>query len=460
MQTQTFLRQPLAAVIVFAFSGATHATPVVRSATADNLNLAAAWVGDPPALPTTANTATWNSSSTLANTLGANLTWGALDTSAASGAVVIAGNNNLLLDHATDASTVFATGANNFTWGATPATGGLFHIYGAPGNASTAQGATFSGSGTVTIGGTGIKNWSSFSSTNGVTHINFTGTLALRGAAIPGVGTLPGNWLALGGGGGDAANPGTTVQTGAFALDLGDESSCGAFILTQGFNNQALKLTSLGGTGSVRADWGIGAPVSNRTIELDQAGDTTLSGSLLAHNGSGQRRNVTLVKKGAGSLTLAGALGTSGGTASLNFDLQAGKIQLGNGGGTPTFVGTLDAAASTFAVGAGTELVFDRSGAFNWPYRHSGSGTIRLKAEFGNIAFTGNSSSFAGSVIVEQGSLRMGPSLGAATLTVKSGALLFMATAATGGTSQVGALTLEDGSESDFRIGANRDQLV
>lgn len=436
------------------------ATPVVRSATADSLNVTTAWIGDPPTLPTTSNTATWDAASTLTNTLGANLTWGALNTSAASGAVVIAGASNLLLDHTTDTSTVLATGANNFTWGATPPTGGTFHINGAPGNASTAQGATFSGSGTVTIGGTGTKNWSTNASTNGVTHINFTGTLALRGAAIPAVGTLPGNWLALGGGGGDLANPGATAQTGSFALDLGDDTSCGAFILTQGFNSQALKLHRLSGTGSIRADWGIGAPLSNRSIELDQADDTTLSGSLLAHNGSGQRRNVHFVKMGSGTLTLAGALGTSGGTASLTFDLQGGKVQLGTGGGTPTFVGGLDSAAATFAVGSGTELVFKRAGSFTWPFAHSGAGTIRLQEELGNIAFTGNSAAFTGNVIVEQGSLRIGPSLGAGTLTAKSGTYLAVASAAARGTSLVGGLVLEDGSESDFRIGTTHDKLV
>ena len=179
-----------------------YAVDRTRTATADTLNLAAAW--NPAGAPTTADLLLWDASSTLSNTMGANVTTGGINISSAVGAVSIAGANNLLLDHSTDANTVLATGANDFTWGAA-ATGGNFNINGAgPTTSSTATGATFSGSGTVTISSTGTKNWSTNSNNNnGVTNLNFTGTLALRGATIPAVGTLPGNWIALGGGGGE-----------------------------------------------------------------------------------------------------------------------------------------------------------------------------------------------------------------------------------------------------------------
>jgi autotransporter-associated beta strand protein len=431
------------------------AAPIVREANSDNLNLGSAWVGTTP--PGTADTATWNAASTLANTLGGNPTWGALDTGAASGAVSIGGANTLTLDHATAADTVFAAGANNFTFGAA-AIGGTFNIIGATPNTSTAQGATFSGSGSVTLSSTGTKNWSSQSSSNGVTEIAFTGTLALRGAAIPALGSLSGNWLALGGGGGDLGNPGAVTQTGAFALDLGDAASCGSFILTHGFNSKVLSLKRLSGTGSIRADWGIGGPTSNRGIELDQADDTTLTGSILAHNGSGQRRNINFTKKGAGKLTLAGALGTSGGLASLNFDLQGGVIQLGDSGATPVFVGTMD-AASTFAVAAGAELRFMRTGAFSWPYVHGGAGTIRLAEPAGAIAFTGASPAFAGSVAIDAGSLRPGPDLGTAAMSVAAGATLAAGLPATNGLSKIGSVALADGSASAFRLGAASDRI-
>ena len=435
-----------------------HATPIGRNNTANALNQVAAWSSG--SLPNTANTATWDAASTLVSSMGGNNTWGGLDITAASGPVSFTGANILLLDHGTDANTVFNTGANNFTWGAA-AVGGAFNINGAAGStSSTGIGATFAGSGVVTLSSTGTKNWSTNGTSNGVTKVDFTGTLALRGAAIPAIGGLAGNYLVFGGGGGAASDPGTTVQTGSFALDTGDSSTCGSFILTHGWSGQFLKLNSLQGTGSIRTDWGISAGTQTRGIELDQAGDTTFSGSILAHNGSSQRRNVSFVKKGAGTITLAGALGASSGSASLKFDLQAGKIQLGNGGATPTIVGPLDTATATFAIGSGSELVFKRTDTFNWPYIHSGAGTIRLDQPGGNIVFTGNSASFAGNVLVNQGALRLGPSLGSASVTAEAETIISPGLTAAAGTSSIGSLVLKDLSESDYRIGTISDKIT
>jgi len=334
-----------------------YAVDRTRTATTDNLNLAAAW--NPAGAPTTADLLLWDASSTLSNTMGANFTAGGINISSAAGAVSIAGVNTLLLDHSTDANTILATGANNFTWGAVAA-GGAFNINGAgPSTSSTATGATFSGSGTVTISSTGTKNWSTNGTSNGVTNLNFTGTLALRGATIPAVGSVTTNWIALGGGGGAASDLGTVVQTGSFALDTGNATSCGCLILTQAWSGQFLKLNRLQGTGSIRADWGISAGTQTRGIELTQADDTTFAGSILAHNGSNQRRNVSFVKKGVGALTLTGALGTSGGTASLHFDIQAGTLQLGNGTNNIVYQNAANwDAASSFIVGSGATLRF------------------------------------------------------------------------------------------------------
>ncbi len=455
MKTRFFLLALLATL-----PSAASAAPITRSSTADALNTTTAWVGG--VLPTTANTATWDASSTLDNTLGANLTWGGLDVSAAAGAVSIAGNNNLVLDHSTDASTVFNTGATDFTWSAVPATGGTFTIRGTAPNTSTAQGATFAGSGTVTIGGTGTKNWSTDGS-NGVTQINFTGTLALRGATIPGVGVLPGNWLAFGGGGGAASDAGTTVQTGSFALDTGDASSCGALILTQGWSGQYLKLNSLSGTGSIRADWGISAGTQTRGIELDQAGDTVLSGSILVHNGSSQRRNVSFVKKGAGTLTLTGGLGsqaTAGGAvASLNFDIQGGTLQWGDGTTNVTFVNAANwDAASTLVIGGAGTFRIAASGGFNFSRKITG-GTGTFEVTSGDVAASADNSLFAGSTVVAGGSLRLGPSLGSGTVTVKENASISAGLPAANGTSVVASLVLETGTQSTFRLGATSDKI-
>ena len=435
-----------------------------RNASVANLNLGTAWSSG--TVPGTGDVALWDASSALTNTMGANNTWGGLNISAASGAVAIGGANTLLLDHSTDLNTVFNPGANNFTWGAA-GTGGSFNINGAAGStSSTAQGATFAGSGLVTISSTATKNWSTNGTSNGVTNVTFSGTLALRGATIPAVGSLTGNWLALGGGGGAASAIGTLTQTGAFALDTGDATSCGNYILSQGFSGQFLKLKNLQGTGSIRADWGISAGTQTRGIELDQSGDTVLSGSILAHNGSSQRRNVTLLKKGTGKLTLTGGLGTSGGVASLNFDIQAGALQLGDGATNPIFVNAASwDAASTFNVAAGAKLRFMSSSNFTWTRALTGgTGTVEITSDGdpfeGSVTFTANNSAFGGNVDLLAGSLRIGPNLGSGSLTLRSGTSFTCALAATNGTSQVGSLVLEGGTESDFRLGTINDSIT
>ncbi len=449
-----------ATVTTFAIFTLHASADQTRSATADTLDQAAAWVTT--TLPTTADVALWEASSTLANTMGANTTWGGLNVSAASGPVSIGGANTLLLDHSTDLNTVFNTGATTFTWGA-DATTGIFNIAGAAGStSSTAQGATFSGSGLVTLSSTGTKNWSNVATTNGMTNVSFTGTLALRGASIPAIGSLSGNWLAFGGGGGAASDPGTLTQAGAFSLDTGNASTCGSFILTHAFNGQFLKLNSLQGTGSIRTDWGVSAGNQTRGIELDQATDTVFSGSILAINNQGQRRDIAIVKKGAGKLTLTGGLGTSTtGAASLNFDVQAGAIQLGDGVTNPIYVNPTGwDQASTFNLASGAKFIFATSANFTWSHRiTSGTGTVDINAA-GNVAFSANNSGFGGDVNLISGSLSMGPNLGTGKLTVKNGTFISSGLSGTNGTSQVGALALEDSTESDYRLGLVNDKIV
>ena len=450
-----------AAMILAAVSSAN--ADQTRNATANNLNLGAAWVSG--TAPLTGDVALWDATSALTNVIGAAQTWGGLNTSAAVGAVGVTGAFALTLDHSTDANTVFNVGANDFTWGAA-GVAGAFNINGAAGStSSTAQGATFAGSGLVTISSTGTKNWSTNGTANGVTNITFTGTLALRGAPIPTAGTLPGNWLALGGGGGAASAVGTLSQTGSFALDTGDATSCGALILTQGLSGQFLKLNSLRGTGSIRADWGVSAGTQTRGIELDQAGDTKLSGSILVHNGNAQRRNVSLVKKGVGTLALTGGLGSASGTASLNFDIQAGALQLGDGTTNPIYVNAASwDSASTFNIASAAKLRFMASAGFTWSRAITGgSGKIEITSDGdpgeGNVTFTANNSAFAGNVEVLAGSLRIGPNLGTGTLTVKNGTFISVGLPTTNGVSQVGALVLEDNTQSDFRLGATNDRI-
>lgn len=449
----------------------------IRSATADNLNVAGAWVDG--SVPVAADIATWNASSTLANTLAAGQTWGGLNLSAASGAVSIGGAFNLTLDHSTDASTILNTGAQNFTWG-TDGAGGQLNLIGAlsataPGNGNVNPGATFAGGGVVTLSSTGTKNWSTSGSAtngaNGMTHVSFTGTLRLRGATTA-IEALGGNWLAFGGGGGTTGVPGAVTQTGAFHLDTGDAASRGDFILTNGINDKSLELASLSGTGNLRADWGVGATLSERGVHINQASDTVFAGGIYTHNGSGQRRNITITKDGAGTLVFTGRLGSSQGTAGnpagLSFAINGGVWQMGDGNENPS--APLNAAnwdsASTFSIGAGGTLRFMANATeYVWDRPLSGIGALVIASDGttgeGKVALTAlDSSSFTGTTTVQAGRLRIGGDLGGSAVTVASGAGI-----APGGITQpsagfVKSLTLAGGSSSEFRAGTMYDELV
>ena len=447
----------------------------LRSATGDSLNSVGAWVDG--SIPTTGDIATWDASSTLANTIGAAQTYGGLNISAANGPVAITGAFPLTLDHTTDANTFFDVGATDFSWG-TSGVAGAFNIVGAlsavaPGNGNTGTGATFSGSSVVTLSGTGTKNWSTSgnatSGANGVTNLNFTGTLRLRGATTA-VETLTANWLALGGGGGTTGVAGAVTQTGAFHLDTGDAASRADFIVTNGFNDKTLELLSLSGTGSIREDWGVGATLSNRSVRVSQSTDTVFAGGIYSHNGSGQRRNLTLTKEGSGKLTFIGRLGVSQTAANtvstLNFFINGGVWQMGDGTENPSahFNPNNWDPASTFSIGsAGTLRFMAAAATYTWDRPLTGSGRIEIvndgTAGEGNVVFSANNGAFTGTTDVQAGSLRVGPALGSGSLLVRNGALISPGMAATNGTSEIGSLVLEGNSRSEFRLGATPDKF-
>jgi autotransporter-associated beta strand protein len=452
----------------------------LRSATADNLNTIGAWADG--SIPTTADIATWNAASTLANTIGAGQTYGGLNLTAASGPVGITGAFNLSLDNATDANTVLDVGANDFSWG-TAGAGGQLNIIGAllavaPGTGNTGTGATFAGSSVVTISSTGTKNWSTSgngtSGANGVTNVTFTGTLRLRGATTA-IETLGGNWLALGGGGGTTGVPGAVTQTGAFHLDTGDATSRGDLILTNGFDDKTLQLASLAGTGSIRADWGPSAPssVANRTVRIDQSTDTVFAGGFYSHsNGTAanqQRRNASIIKEGTGKLTFIGRMGTSNNAnlSSLNFAINGGVWQMGDGTENPSNhlnPSTWD-TASTFAVGSSGTLRFMANATeYTWDRALSGTGAIEITNDGtpgeGNVALNGNHINFTGTTTVSAGRLRIGGNLGASPVSVAAGAAIAVGNTATVGTGFVKSLALASGSASTFRAGLTHDQLI
>lgn len=444
------LRQNL--LLLALLSGSAFAAPIVRTNTADALNLTAAWTGG--VLPSAAGSvATWNASSTLVNTLGANLTWGGLDVSSASGAVTISGANGLTFA----AGSTMTVSGNNLTIGNKDA--GTLNL----GN------VTLTGSAKLTFNKTADTGTTNFNAANALA---FNGTLALRGGTPS---TTP---AAMQGGTGrfwlNSVNGSQAAGT-AFALDTGTSATDGQdFIIgdwdaTSG--NRRLTLSSLTGFGTIRTDAGV---TGTRNLIVDQATDTVFNGMLLSHASTANPnavRRISFEKKGTGSLTLAGFVGkqtASAGASASDVDLtvtagtlvltaantrtgattigSSGTLKVGNGGANSLLGGS--------AVTNDGSLVFNYGSGATVTYAGlvSGGGSV-TKQGAGLLALTA-SSTYSGATTIEQGTLRIGGHLDSSAATVKARATLATGLQASSGAGYVKALTLESGTSSTFRIGS------
>ena len=431
-------------------TGASHGQDF-RSATADNLNVGGAWVDG--TAPGGAETAAWNATSNLINTLGGNLAWAGLNVSAASGAVSIIGTNTL-------AAGAMNLGANNLSLTTSTANNSLNFT-------------SLTGSGNLTISnGTANLGMATFNTANA---LNFTGTLTLRGGtATTSAGTAGTHFMYLGRAGiTQAASTAFALDTGATATNAKD------LILDSGvWGGQTLHLTSLSGFGALRRDSGAGGSVL-ATVEVNQATDTVFNGMVLSHTAGNNTdiRRLALIKNGAGSLTLAGLVGkqtaSAGGNAS-DVDLTVsggtlvltgtntrtgattinagGTLQAGNGGTTGLIAGNGVTNNGSLVFNYGTGAVISAANAI------SGSGTISKKGA-GTLVLTG-ASTVTGATTVEGGTLRLAGDLGTSPVTVQSGANLTAGPIAAPGTGYVKSLTLAGGSTSAFRVGSSFDQVV
>ncbi len=133
----------------------------------------------------------------------------------------------------------------------------------------------------------------------------------------------------------------------------------------------------------------------------------------------------SLIKAGMGTLTLTGANTYTGGTT-----VNAGTLQLGNGGTGGSIVGDVRIApAGTFAFNRGDNFAF--GGVF------TGGGALDMKGA-GRVDLTGNSAAFAGTTNINAGTLSVNGALGGA-LNVMSGGRLQ-------GTGTVGTTTIASGA--------------
>jgi autotransporter-associated beta strand protein len=235
------------------------------------------------------------------------------------------------------------------------------------------------------------------------------------------------------------------LQTSGNALDpLTSVTINGGFL--QVFTNQTIG--SVGGAGILQVDQLAGVRARLTTGGDNQS--TTLSGQFL---GRGE-----LVKVGTGTMTLTGSNAFNG-----TYVIDAGTLQIGNGGGS----GTLSFSDQTDLVtinGAGT-LAFNRTGTETVNRVIAGSGTLRHIGA--GTTILGAVNTFTGTTLVEAGTLRVdGELLG--TITVSGGTLggsgtLGAVTVGSGGklaagqspgTMTVASLTLNAGSETIFELAA------
>ncbi|WP_367871909.1 beta strand repeat-containing protein [Luteolibacter sp. Populi] len=430
-------------------AGASQAQDL-RSATADNLNLPGAWSDG--SVPVAADIATWNAASTLANTLGANLTWSGLNVSAASGAVSISGTNTL-------AAGAINTGANQLAITTSAANNSLSF-------------SSLSGSGRLTVNnGTFNNGVAAFNTANA---LNFTGTLALRGGnAATTPGAVGGSFFYLGRTGiTQAAGTAFELDTGASATDAKD------VIFDSGaWGGKTINLSALRGFGTLRRDSGPGA--STVTLNIVQTVDTVFNGMVLAHAGTNVAdiRHLSITKDGIGSLTLAGIVGKQTQSAGAN----AANVNLGIAGGTLVLAATNTRTGTTTVGAAGTlqagnggstgtigadAVTNDGSLVFNYGTGAavtvanviSGSGTI-TKRGAGTVILNGIST-MSGATTVEAGTLWLGGDLASSAVAVNSGATIAAGTAVQPGAGFVKTLTLAGGSASEFRAGTMYDELV
>ncbi len=190
------------------------------------------------------------------------------------------------------------------------------------------------------------------------------------------------------------------------------------------------------------------------TDTLRLGGTTNAAFDVSAIGATAQYRNFdTFQKTGTSTWTLTGT-----GTATTNWDIQQGTLQLGNGGTSGSIIGDVT-DNGTFA--------FNRSNALTYNGIISGTGSVS-QIGTGTTTLTGTST-YIGTTTVDDGKLVVEGSLGNTDVTVNSGGTLggsgsiagavivadggVLAPGSSPGTLTVGSLSLSSGSTLDYELG-------
>lgn len=300
----------------------------------------------------------------------------------------IAGTDGL---RKTGAGTLVLSGANSYSGGTYIEAGGL---------AVSADASLGAGSGALTLNG---------------------GVLQVRGDAF----TSTGRAIVLdtNGGGFDIASAANTFTLSQVVSGAGSLHKLGAgtLVLT-GTNSYAgdtfvAEGTLVGTAASIRGHIG-----NAGTVIFDQAADATFGGNI-AGTGDG---NGTMIKQGAGELTLAG-------TSSLDWSVNEGSL-----------VSSAERFGGDIAIAAMASFAFDQDVDAIYAGSLSGEGSF-IKRGSARLVYDGDGSAFTGTTTVSTGALIVGSDAdhGDAVL---GGQIDVLAGALLGGRGTVGSITLAAGA--------------
>ena len=277
--------------------------------------------------------------------------------------IVLGANNGTLL---TSGGTVTANGVISGAGGLTKAGGSTLVL---------TRDNTYTGGTTVTGGRLALGNGGTTGSvkgnialTGGDLEINRSNSIVLDNT-ISGTGALY------------QTGTGTTIITGENTYTGQTDIQAGTLQVGNG-----------GTTGSINGTSGVNV-AQGAALAMNRSDNVVFNPVV---SGAGSLRQV-----GTGTTTLTGENTYTGQT-----DIQAGTLQLGNGGTT----GSIN-ATSGLNVGSGGTLAFNRSDDLTFSNVVSGDGSIR-KLNANRLNLTGDSSAFTGSTFVQSGNLAINGSLG------------------------------------------------
>ncbi|MBY4897236.1 autotransporter domain-containing protein [Cupriavidus sp. AU9028] len=289
--------------------------------------------------------------------------------------------------------TLVLGGANTYT-GGTQIRGGTLRISGDNNLGDGAGGLTLAG-GTLAVS-------ADVATARQVTLIGSGGFDVADGATLALHGSI----------GGQNSGQGTLRKSGQGTLRLVGAGDYAATEVAAG--------TLIGDTSSVRGDI-----ASAGTVVFDQQSDGIHAGAISGFAGG----NGSMVKRGRGTLTLAGA-------SALDWSIEAGQL-----------VASAQRYRGNAAVGAAGTLVLDDAADTRFAGVLSGTGAV-AKTGSGTLALSGDSSAFAGTTTVSAGTLSVGdggPGALGGLLHVRNGATL-TGSGTVGTTVLAGGATLAPGA--------------